>query len=379
LTSAILSIIFTSGFVAITLGFAFHYWQQANYKIALGWSLAMVLSLAAGSFFFYLSNRIAPTAASDRRARIVVTGITGVPVPGSVINGLMVHFTNRGKMPAKRCSFLGQMQMVSRGNLLTPFPDTTPAGSSVALVEPNDLMTAGFGRFGRYTFTEEDFESFKTGDTILYVRGKFRYEDFPGCSHWTTFAYRLRKDLVWEIDSSGNDADDNDCTTGGPAKSQEAKPSSSLEAGDDTENLPRVRVDVVNATDEMHPLETRFILTNQNPLPIHDVLVDVEMWDAWFSGTLFMQPAILPTFPVVGERTKSIIDGRFLGLGIEMLHKPEAIMLQFTVKYTYSGSNETTRVRFSAERVANGVYMWFPAGEGKELRPEDMPQRKRGQ
>jgi hypothetical protein len=207
--NAILSIIFTSGFVAIALSFAFHYWQQANYKVAVGWSIAMVLSLALGALFYYLGNL--PALPFDRRARIVVTGVNGTPVPGSQISGLLVYFTNHGKMAAKNCRFTGLVQIVSRGNALDPFPERAPADQSAALVEPNDPMVATFGRHGNYTFTDKDFEAFKTGEKTLHLQGRFQYEDFPECSHWTTFSRRLRADLTSEIDSKGNDADDNQC------------------------------------------------------------------------------------------------------------------------------------------------------------------------
>jgi hypothetical protein len=140
----------------------------------------------------------------------------------------------------------------------------------------------------------------------------------------------------------------------------------------DIQSAPVVTVDIGNTTDETRPLETRFILTNQNPLPIYDIRAEVEIWDARYAGPLFAQPDA-PIIPELGSFAKSTIDGRFLTFGLLTLKNPEAIMLQITVRYTYKTSNESPRFRFTAERSVNGTYIWFPSGHGKELRPEDLP------
>ena len=49
--SAILSLIFLSVPFVVTFSFAFHYWQQGNYRIALRWTIGVCICLVAGVFF----------------------------------------------------------------------------------------------------------------------------------------------------------------------------------------------------------------------------------------------------------------------------------------------------------------------------------------
>jgi hypothetical protein len=145
-------------------------------------------------------------ASTDHFAKIVVTEVNGVPAPGTELGVFRVIFTNTGNTVALRCTFFGQVQIVPKGGAPPAVPDKSPEGQSVANIEPGQTMFASFGRNQQYTFTQDDFQQFRSGERIVYLRGKFQYRDAGG-EHWTIFSNRLRRDMIWELDSSGNGTD----------------------------------------------------------------------------------------------------------------------------------------------------------------------------
>jgi len=79
--STVLSLIFLSGLFIVTFAFAFHYWQQGNYGVALWWALGAFVCFGVGITF-----ALRPYAL--RRTEAIKPATASKPFSIAIVNGM---------------------------------------------------------------------------------------------------------------------------------------------------------------------------------------------------------------------------------------------------------------------------------------------------
>jgi hypothetical protein len=150
----------------------------------------------------------------DQRAWVSVIGIQGTPAIGQpwVIT---LFAKNTGKTFAKHFSFTA----VEEGRVDRKTPDFNrdrrPKAESISLLAPNGEyvsknVVSGEGSVPFRTNPDQSsLDNIKSGYYVQFAYGRMRYQDIFGQWHWTTYCFKLNRQIAWENCHEHNDADEN--------------------------------------------------------------------------------------------------------------------------------------------------------------------------
>jgi hypothetical protein len=167
--------------------------------------VAVTLALAVATGFLWWATRALVkgserTARIDQRAWVGVTGIEGRPN----LNQKLIVTTkaiNTGKSFAINFRSVVYFQMVpADGKPDFSLDELRPyADASKTLLAPGggEYVTESdvFCEYETKTVTQTQLNDWKEGKSLFIVAGKLTYEDIFGYPHWTTFCFRMRRDL----------------------------------------------------------------------------------------------------------------------------------------------------------------------------------------
>jgi hypothetical protein len=230
--NAVLSVLFLSVLGLIVFAFAFHYWQQSNYTVALRWAFGTYIFFGLGIAFAVQYYVVGPIEAARRtakasqespesslekslrdsnRAWVVVELQLNGPITFDA-RGALVRFalriTNTGNSPALKVNMypkiinqqnpdtVGEQRricgvlpdgsntpgshQISWGITLFPGPDHAETQFYVLTVSPEEL--------GR----SKDFDGYFKGKIMLHILGCVEYAIDPsGERHHTFFSYSV--------------------------------------------------------------------------------------------------------------------------------------------------------------------------------------------
>lgn len=149
----------------------------------------------------------------DQRAWIVCTQVLGVAEENKSLSVEMV-LKNVGKTPAKNLKIVAgwQWSAVQAGLDFSDVDNETDPTGSAAVIAPGAEYSAWTPVMNQKPFTSDDIGQIRSQGMTLFVYGKITYDDVLGCSHWSTFCYRLAPNCkTFVIDQRHNDVDDNRC------------------------------------------------------------------------------------------------------------------------------------------------------------------------
>jgi len=129
---------------------------------------------------------------------------------------------------------------------------------------------------------------------------------------------------------------------------------------------PQLASEIGKSLNPKSALETRFLLTNRNPLPITNVSYECDVHEGEGSaGIVHSMTGQAEDLPSGYSRSLScdMVAGNFF------VDRTNAPVLNLWVSYMYKNRKERTGFRFWTKRSQEGTFEWFPGGAGEELKP----------
>jgi hypothetical protein len=150
----------------------------------------------------------------EQRAWVATIGITGIP---AVNQPFITQITakNSGRTFAKHFQMITNVQVGPAGMKLQFDKEEGQVYGSVSLLGPDGLYIGGNTVTGENSArhvpnpTQPDLDKFKSGEREAVAFGRMDYVDIFKIPHWTTFCYRLTRNLDWRSCNEYNDADNN--------------------------------------------------------------------------------------------------------------------------------------------------------------------------
>src|SRR6266496_2904593 len=192
---AIISFILISVLFVVIYPFAFHYWQQGNYGLAIRWGIGVLVCLAIGVFFagrFYLRSPsiVIKKLAPKGKAYVYVSDAALEPLTQGKPIILNMTVENTGSVEAE-----GYLK-----DITCTFTYVEPRSLSYASFRPTNFKLVPLQKTSiRYPFvgmTLDDWQLklLNEGNAQLYFFGRGEYRDESGndfpltfCRAYTTF------------------------------------------------------------------------------------------------------------------------------------------------------------------------------------------------
>jgi hypothetical protein len=145
---------------------------------------------------------------------VAPVAIDGVPEVGKEFQAV-VTVKNTGRTFAKNLKFRITHETIPAGQLPTFSEDREGAldkVESVILLPPDGPTGLPTVNDVHAPVASGTIDLLRRGEVTLFIHGRMTYEDIFGCTHWTTFCYRLLpENFRYRTYETHNDTDDNQC------------------------------------------------------------------------------------------------------------------------------------------------------------------------
>jgi len=136
-----------------------------------------------------------------------------------------------------------------------------------------------------------------------------------------------------------------------------------------------VTLEIGSSTDPHYAFETRFVLTNHNPLSMTDASYTCEIQNIDVNGVLALNRPVAMNFGATGPiedlpagKSRSLYCD-FVGAGF-VVERMDTPVVQIWVAYTYKSNKNNEGFRFFAKRKYDDkTFVWFPGGAAQESLP----------
>ncbi len=138
--------------------------------------------------------------------------------------------------------------------------------------------------------------------------------------------------------------------------------------------IPHLKLDLGQTVNPKYAFETRFILTNPNPLTTTNGNYLCEIPHAEAAGTLVLNQPVNLTY-ATGSPIEDLPSGKSRSLlcnfpiAEALMGSTDPLVVNIWISYTYENKQQREGFRFFAKHKEDGTFAWFPGGAAEEQKP----------